>query len=50
MALNDLLKHMPAINDVYSDYKPSEEFDFINLKNNKVLSAPPFSNVSISIR
>lgn len=46
MALNDLLKHMPSINDGYSTYEPCDEMNFPNLDHYKVLSAPPFSNVS----
>lgn len=46
MALNDILKHMPSINDAFSDFKSCEELSFANLSQNKVLSAPPYCNVS----
>ena len=46
MALNDILKHMPSIGHDFSDYAPSEELDFMNLTQHKVLAAPPYPNVS----
>lgn len=49
MALNDILKHMPSIGNVLSDYTHCEEVDFLNLTQKKVLAAPPYKNVSHSI-
>lgn len=46
MALNDLLKGMPSIGDVFSNYEPTAELEFPNLSEYKVLAAPPYSNVS----
>lgn len=47
MALNDILKHMPGMDAGFSCYEPSEEVDFMGMSDYKVLTAPPFSNVSI---
>lgn len=47
MALNDILKNMPSIGNVFSDYEPSAELEFANLKEYKSLAAPPYSNVRI---
>jgi len=46
MALNDILKHMPSINDVFSDFRTCDELSFANLSQNKVLAVPPYCNVS----
>jgi hypothetical protein len=48
MALNDILKHMPGMGEAFSSFEPTDEMEFPNLSEYKVLSAPPFSNVSIS--
>lgn len=47
MALNDFLKCMPSIDNVFSNYEPSAELEFTNLKEYKSLAAPPYSNVRI---
>ena len=47
MALNDLLKHMPGVDNVLKTYSPSDEMNFENFNHYKVLMAPPFSNVSL---
>lgn len=44
MALNDILKHMPSISDVFDDFKTYEELSFTNLSQNKVLAVPPYCN------
>lgn len=46
MALNDMLKHLPAVGNGFSNYEPVDEMNFMNLNDYKVLTAPPFSNVS----
>jgi hypothetical protein len=47
MALNDILKHMPGMGEQFSTYEPTDEMVFPNLSEYKVLSTPPFNNVSI---
>lgn len=49
MALNDILKRMPAMDYGYDEFAPPKDLGFADFTpNNRVLDVPPFSHVSFA--
>lgn len=50
MALNDILKRMPAMDYGYNEFGAPKDLGFADfLPDNRVLDVPPFSHVSFAI-